>query len=466
VTHLDVLARPDDAARAREKLGVALTEGGCFDAALEVLDVAAATFGAAGDLAAWSRVSAQLGELHQLQGTVAAGLTRLQPILATLEEQGAWPGVAALSVIVAHLLGQAGRYDEQFVLAQRAVDLARRVGDDRLLAYALRRCGYPLYLAGQAAAALAVLEEALQLAEGRGDPMTLSWVLALAGEIYGDQGDVDRQRRSVERALAYAEQLDHPQLLLNSLMARGALAFHQGAWMQARRDYERSLAVSRRMSRSRYPAWPLALLAQVSLAEGAWREAARYLAESLRAAEGGGGLWTLPFAQSVAAHGDLLAGRPHRARERLVPLLEGPDLAARTGFGSLPVRVLLAWTELDRGEVAAAAAMAALARQEAQIMHSLPALAEALWVEARVALRRQHWQAAERAVGEGLAIARRLRHPYREARLLRVSGELHRQRGEAAPARAQWEAALALFRRLGARPHAAHTVQDLAELRG
>ena len=45
--------------------------------------------------------------------------------------------------------------------------------------------GYPLYLTGQADAALAVLEEARQLAEGRGDFLTVSWVLALAGEIPG-----------------------------------------------------------------------------------------------------------------------------------------------------------------------------------------------------------------------------------------------------------------------------------------
>jgi tetratricopeptide (TPR) repeat protein len=466
VPHLDALGRFDDAARARDKLGAAQSEGGCFDAALEVLDQAAATYGAAGDLASWSRVSAQLGEIHQLQGTVAAGLQRLQPVLAALEEQGAWPGVAALAVIVAHLLGQAGRHDEGFVLAQRAVDLARRVGDDRLPAYALRRYGYPLYLTGQADAALAVLEEARQLAEGRGDFLTVSWVLALAGEIYGDQGDVERQHRYVERALAYAEQLDHPQLLLNGLMGRGALAFHQGDWGQARRCYERSLAASRRMSRSRYPAWPLGLLAQVSLAEGAWSEATHYLEESLRTAEEGGGLWTLPWAQSVAAHGDLLAGRPQQAQERLVPLLQGPDLAARAGFGSLPVRVLLAWAELERGEVAAAAAMAALARQEAQTVHSQPALAEALWMEARVALRQQQWEAAERTVGEGLVVARHLGHRYREARLLHVAGELHRQKGETAPARALWETALALFGHLGARPHVAQTAQDLAELRG
>jgi hypothetical protein len=85
-------------------------------------------------------------------------------------------------------------------------------------------------------------------------------------------------------------------------------------------------------------------------------------------------------------------------------------------------------------------------------------------MEARVALRQRQWLAAERAVAEGLEVARRLRQPYREARLLHVWGELHRQKGEAEPARQCLEAALAIFQRLGARPYGAEVARALAEL--
>jgi hypothetical protein len=128
------------------------------------------------------------------------------------------------------------------------------------------------------------------------------------------------------------------------------------------------------------------------------------------------------------------------------------------------VRVLLAWAYLDLGEVAAAAEWAAAVERDARSAHGLPALVDALWMEARVALRQCQWLDAERAVGEGLEVARRLRQPYREARLLHVSGELHRQKGEVAPARERWEAALAIFQHLGARPHSAEVAQALAEL--
>jgi tetratricopeptide (TPR) repeat protein len=450
-------------AAMREKLGASLKDGGRLDAALEVLDQAAATYRTAGDFVRWGNVGAQLGEVHQLQGTVAEALQHLKPVLVALEERSAWQGVAALGVIVAHLLGQAGRFEEQLVLARHAVDLARRVGDDRLLAYAQRRCSVALYIAGHADEAIAAMEEALRLAEGMGDLPTMGWTLRHASKMYADRGDIDTQRRCVARALEYAAQLDDPHLLVECATAHGALAFHDGDWALARREYERGLAASRRMSRSWLSVGPLGLLAQLSLAEGGWPEAAQYLTDGLRTAEAGGGTWILPWMQSVMAHHALLQGRPEEARARLAPLLAGPDLASRLVFQSMPVRVLLAWAQLDLSEVAAAAALASEAAQDARSTHSLPALADALWMEARVALRQRQWLDAEQAASEGLEVARRLRQPYREARLLHVLGELHRQKGEAAPARERWEAALAIFQRLGARPYGAEVARALAE---
>jgi hypothetical protein len=99
----------------------------------------------------------------------------------------------------------------------------------------------------------------------------------------------------------------------------------------------------------------------------------------------------IPWAQSVAAYGDLLEGHPEQARDRLVPLLAGPDPASTFFNQSLPVRVLLAWAYLDLGEVALAADLAAAVTREARCAQGLPALADALWMEARVALRKGYW---------------------------------------------------------------------------
>jgi hypothetical protein len=65
---------------------------------------------------------------------------------------------------------------------------------------------------------------------------------------------------------------------------------------------------------------------------------------------------------------------------------------------------------------------------------------------------------------EGLALAPTLPYPYGEARLLAVYGRLHAQQGQPEQARQRLEAALAIFRRLGARKDAERTEHQLAAL--
>jgi hypothetical protein len=61
-------------------------------------------------------------------------------------------------------------------------------------------------------------------------------------------------------------------------------------------------------------------------------------------------------------------------------------------------------------------------------------------------------------------LTRGMPYPYAEARLLHVYGAMHLQKGEPGPARERLEAALAIFRRLGARKDAERTKQLLAAL--
>jgi hypothetical protein len=57
-----------------------------------------------------------------------------------------------------------------------------------------------------------------------------------------------------------------------------------------------------------------------------------------------------------------------------------------------------------------------------------------------------------------------MQYPYAEARLLQVYGQLHAQQGDHEPARARLGAALAIFRRLGARKDIERTEHLLAAL--
>ena len=91
-------------------------------------------------------------------------------------------------------------------------------------------------------------------------------------------------------------------------------------------------------------------------------------------------------------------------------------------------------------------------------------LVDALRVQALVATRQRQWEEAECALGEGLAMARSIHYPYAEGRLLHVYGQMHAQKGEPGPARERLEAALAIFRRLGARKDAERAKQAIVDL--
>jgi tetratricopeptide (TPR) repeat protein len=93
------------------------------------------------------------------------------------------------------------------------------------------------------------------------------------------------------------------------------------------------------------------------------------------------------------------------------------------------------------------------------------ALVDALRVQAMVAIRQERWDEAERSLEEGVALARSMPYPYAEARLLHIYGEMHLQKGEPEPARKRLEAALAIFRRLGARKDTEWVAQAIADLR-
>jgi hypothetical protein len=91
-------------------------------------------------------------------------------------------------------------------------------------------------------------------------------------------------------------------------------------------------------------------------------------------------------------------------------------------------------------------------------------LVEALRVQAMVFTRQHRWLAAARSLEVGLTLAERMPYPYAEARLLHVYGEMHARKGEREAARERLEAALAIFRRLGARKDVERVEQALATL--
>jgi hypothetical protein len=157
----------------------------------------------------------------------------------------------------------------------------------------------------------------------------------------------------------------------------------------------------------------------------------------------------------------MLGGRPAQACARLAPLLDELALA------DADVSLLLtpyAWAQLELGDVAAAAELVRQAITLARARNDQLNLVDALRVQALVRVRQRDWERAALALEEGLALARDLLYPYAEARLLSLYGEMCVHAGQPALARERLEAALTIFRRLGARKDLERIEQVLATL--
>jgi tetratricopeptide (TPR) repeat protein len=263
-------------------------------------------------------------------------------------------------------------------------------------------------------------------------------------------------RRLAVRAVEIAEQRGDPIQLALSLTRLGVSLFCPGQWGEARLHFERAVAIVQPLGAYDYAMYPFLDLGRLCLLEGAWEESVCYLDEALRGAEQLGFALAIYDIQVVLAERELMDGRIEAAHARLAALLgKGPDCV---------VRPQLACALLELGEPTEAGIIAAEAVAGARDGGFQENLVHALRAQALAAIRQGNRAVAERALEEGLSLTRSMPLPYMEGRLLHAYGQLHARRGEPGQAREQLEAALAIFRRLGARPDAGRVEQDIAAL--
>jgi tetratricopeptide (TPR) repeat protein/transcriptional regulator with XRE-family HTH domain len=460
VERLDRWGRSLEAARVREKLGVLLTTAGRPAPALAVLEEAAQVYQTVGDQVSLGHVVALLADAHLLQGTPHDGLRRLLPVLALLEAAGAGRVLVELHLARARFLFYLGRYQEELAAAEHAVDLARTLGDDLLLGRAQRQHAGAQNMVRQGDAVPA-FEEAIRLAEAAGDLRTLAEALNGLANVSLLTGAFDAASAYNERALDAATRLGDPLLAAHQINIGGYIAIHTGDWSQARRHIERGRAM-----REAFGPWAqrsdmLCVLGLLCLVEGAWDDAARHLEEAAALAA----RFSIPghyvWAQRLLAELELCAGRPAAARARLLPLLDGRQEYEEDAAFMLPS---LALASLHLGDTAAAATTASRAVGRARAERILIALPEALRVAALVAAEQERWDEAAAALAEGLALTKGFRYPYAEARLRATSGLLAMRKQAPEQAQECLEAALTIFRRLGARKDGQQTEQALATL--
>jgi tetratricopeptide (TPR) repeat protein len=434
------------------------------DVTLAVLEKAAEVYRAAEDLESQARVTAQIGLVHLGTGRFHEVAVRLQMLARRLEEREPSPELVRLYASLAGLLAAAGGHcSEALATTERAVELARLLGDAQVLAEALTHNGNAHVIMGRFVEARRALEEAIPLAEASGDLIeSLPKALWLLSHVCLRSGELDRGTRLCARELVITERYGQEVRVVASIALRGLLAYVRGEWAQARRDGEQALAVSQHIGPSWISPLPLLVLGLVCHGEGHWAEATRYLEESAAVSLIGPLSWAL-FAPGVLAEIDLREGRPERARVRLAPLLEA---AERDEADDSLILAPYAWAHLELGDIAATAAIVDRAITQARAQNDRLNLADALRVQAMMAIRQQHWTDAQQALEEGLTLARSMPYPYAEARLLHLCGVLHLQQNDPGRAREQLDAALAIFQRLDARKDAEESAQAQKNISG
>jgi tetratricopeptide (TPR) repeat protein/transcriptional regulator with XRE-family HTH domain len=463
VDHLESLGRVQAAARAREKLGVALSTQARDEEALAVLERAAVTYRALGELEGEGRIAAQTGHLHIDLGTPEQGLRLVQPLVARLAPLGPSPVLATLHMALAALFWHCGGFTEQLAAAEQAAAVARALGDTRLLAAAHGARGSALETMGRIPEGLRALQEALRLAESAGElgsPSDLE-MLIHAANASGYSGQFADAMRYLDRAVHAAERLADPRYIAWILFQRAGTRREVGDWEAARTDLERAVAMHRQLGMSSRSAWALTGLGYLHQWEGAWEEANREIEEALAIAARSGDALLLLMSHGLLAEIEICQGQPAAARARLLPLLEHRDMDRQLLHFVVPH---LARAHLELGETSDAETLIMQIVAYARGAGELLLLAKVLWLQALVAGRQGRWEEATAAVEEGISLTRSMPFPYMEARTLQVYGDLHRQKGEPKQAHERLAAALAIFRRLGARRDAAHLEQALAAL--
>jgi hypothetical protein len=133
-------------------------------------------------------------------------------------------------------------------------------------------------------------------------------------------------------------------------------------------------------------------------------------------------------------------------------------------WGVATLLTLLAWAYLELGEIGQAEEVVGQALARARATSNRLALVDVLRVQVMLMTRQKRWVEAASSLEEGLALARSMPYPYGEGRLLHVYGAMHVQKGELELACERLEAALAVFRRLGARKDVERVEQTLSTL--
>jgi predicted ATPase len=227
----------------------------------------------------------------------------------------------------AYLAFPAGDYEAAEARASEALALASEVGDEGTAARARCQLGTAV-LPTDPRAARAEATRAAELAEAAGDDWALVQASQLTAWSYFSQAKHDLAARAFDEVAALEERIGDPNQAMFHWLFVGFIAVWDGRVAEARDASDRTRVVVEGIGESFREAYVASITALVEIWEGVPERAIERLLVRLEGALRLGAGAVVPLLLIGIAHGELAAGRPEQARDRLeglVALLEGRD---------------------------------------------------------------------------------------------------------------------------------------------
>jgi predicted ATPase len=420
------------------------------DEAVALLEEAARLYASLGDAVPQCLALVNLAKTyvrHARGEQVEEALARVEALRDAIAHSGPTALLVSLYDELGNLYFRVGRYQDMLAARTEALEIARALGDERLIVRAEVGRAVALSMLGCPGAAGESARELIPRAEVAGDRETLRLALAMAAESALLAGDFAQSRAYRDRELEVAGRMGALTMAPFTLSNLAQLTLYLGAWDDARQYAEQAQGALRAAGNVSRSSYPLAFLGELALRRGAWEAASAQLEEAAGIAERVGDQQALRYAQRLLGERDVLAGQPDAAIARLEPLLDRPGLEE---LDVTPLLLTLAWAHLVRGAYDRAAQLVAAGLARAAAQENRLALLDGWRIQGIVLARQGHKTEAESSFDEAVRLAGEMPYPYAKARALAERGTLQEQRGCHSEARASLEQAAAIFERLGA----------------
>lgn len=229
---VDRLERPEQAALL-EEAAVAAYVAGRLDRAFPALRTAIAIFGELGDTEAVGRCTRMLARLLWFSGDGAPARDKSLEAIAILEPLGESCELARAQSAVSQLAMLAQDTEDAIAWAERALELATRLGDDNTRAHALINIGTAKVQRDPADNA--TLLEGFAVADAAGDSEEATRALANLGFTLMYWAQPEPALRYAEQSLAYAQDHEVHNLASYAATMIAWLRLRAGDWEEAER---------------------------------------------------------------------------------------------------------------------------------------------------------------------------------------------------------------------------------------